>query len=93
MAIKISLIIDSVCKELGINYISCNPHLVTAQEDAIKLKKIYLQLKQISEIIKEIETRHDLGELKEQFELLIKNIDNADTDIIRLAKELTNKNE
>lgn len=88
---KISLIIDSICKEQGINYGSTNPHYVTLLEDAQKLGKIYLELKVITGIIKEIEERHELNGLRAKFELLIKELDEADHDIIKLARKLKDK--
>ena len=90
---KISLIIASICKELGVEYNSCNPHLVTLQEDAIKMGKIYLQLKEIIGILSEIEDRHELNGLKEKFEIIIKELDEADHLLVRVAKELIKKND
>jgi len=88
---KISLIIDSICKELGIDYCSINPHLVTLQEDAIKLSKIYLNLKEMVGIIQEIEDRHNLNGFKNKFDELIKELDTADHNIIKLAILLKGK--
>jgi len=90
---KISLIIDSICKEQGIPFCSTNPHLVTLYEDAQKMGKIYLNLKEIIGIIKEIEERHELNGLRNKFEVLIKELDEADYLIIRLARELKDKND
>jgi len=90
---KISLIIDSICKEQGINYCSINPHYVTLKEDIQKMSKIYLQLKEIVGIIKEIEERHELNGLREKFELLIRELDEADHDIIKLARKLRENND
>jgi L-2-hydroxyglutarate oxidase LhgO len=84
----ISLIIDSVCKELGIPYCSINPHLVTLDEDVRKMSKIYLQLKQIIGILTEIEDRHDLKDLREKMEKIIKELNEADDLVIRLARQL-----
>lgn len=85
---KISYLINSICKEQGIDYCSMNPHLYTLYEDAQKMGKIYLQLKEIMATIQEIEERHDLKKLREKFELLIKELDEADHLIIKLAKDL-----
>jgi soluble cytochrome b562 len=90
---KISLIIDSICKEQGISYCSTNPHYVTLIEDVKKMSKIYLQLKEIVGIIKEIEERNELNGLRERFEVLIKELDEADHDIIKLARKLREKND
>ena len=89
---SISLIIDSVCKKLGIPYCSINPHLVTLEEDVKKMSKIYLQLKQIMGILSEIEDRHDLQDLRGEFDNLIKNLDNSDHIVIRLARQLGKEN-
>jgi hypothetical protein len=88
---KLSLIIDSICKELGIEYCSSNPHLVTLQEDAMKMSKMYLQLKEMAGILKEIEERHELNGLRGKFDELIKEIDCADHLLIRVARELKEK--
>lgn len=85
---KISLIVASICKEQGIEYNSANPHLLTLLEDAQKMGKIYLQLKEIMGILKEIEDRHDIKGLKNKFESLIKELDAADHLLIKLAREL-----
>ena len=89
----ISLIIDSVCKKLGIPYCSVNPHLVTLEEDVKKMAKIYLQLKEIMGILSEIEDRHDLKDLKESMEEIIKELDDADHLVIRLARQLGKEND
>ncbi len=88
---KLSLIIDSICKELGIDYSSCNPHLVTLYEDAQKLGKMYLQLKEMVGIIQEIEDRHDLNGLRAKFDIVIKHLDETDHDLINLARQLKDK--
>ena len=88
---NISLIIDSVCKELGIPYSSVNPHLVTLDEDVRKMSKIYLQLKQIIGILVEIEDRQDLGRLREKMEGIIQELNEADHLVIRLARDLEDK--
>jgi endo-1,4-beta-mannosidase len=88
---KLSLIVDSICKELGIKYCSVNPHLVTLQEDALKLSKMYLQLKEMVGIIQEIEERHNLNGLKAKFDVVIKHLSESDHDLIKLARELKDK--
>jgi L-2-hydroxyglutarate oxidase LhgO len=90
---SISLIIDSVCKELGIPYCSVNPHLVTLDEDVRKMSKIYLELKQIIGILVEIEDRHDLQDLRKSMEEIIKELNEVDHLVIRLAKELNKEND
>jgi len=90
---NISLIIDSVCKELRIPYCSINPHLVTLDEDVRKMSKIYLELKQIIGILVEIEDRQDLGRFREKMEGIIQELNEADHLVIRLAKELIKEND
>jgi hypothetical protein len=90
---KISFIIDSICKKQGIKYCSTNPHYITLQEDIQKMSKIYLQLKDILGLLKEIEERHQLNGLRLKFEELIREIEIADHDIIKLAKELKGNND
>jgi L-2-hydroxyglutarate oxidase LhgO len=90
-ALKISLVIDSVCKELGIPYCSINPHLVTLDEDVRKMSSIYLQLKQIIGTLLEIEDRHDLQNLRRNMEKIIKELNEADHEVIKLARQLVEK--
>lgn len=90
---SISLIIDSVCKELGIPYCSINPHLVTLDEDVRKMSKIYLELKQIIGILVEIEDRQNLGSLREKMEGIIQELNFTDHLVIRLARELGESND
>lgn len=90
---SISLIIDSVCKELGIPYYSVNPHLVTLDEDVRKMSKIYLELKQIIGILVEIEDRQNLGSLREKMEGIIQELNFTDHLVIRLARELGENND
>ena len=88
---NISLIIDNICRKLGVEYNSCNLHLITIQEDAQKLAKIYLQLKIILGIIQEIEERHEINGLRVKFEQLIRELEEADHIVIKLARELKDK--
>lgn len=90
---KISLIIDSICKECGIDYCSTNPHYISLVEDAQKMGKIYLQLKEITGIIQEIEDRHNLKDLRVKFDELIKELDNADHLLIKLAHKLKDQDD
>jgi hypothetical protein len=90
-ALKISLVIDSVCKELGIPYCSINPHLITLDEDVRKMSSIYLQLKQIIGTLLEIEDRHDLQNLRKNMQKIIKELNEADHEVIKLARQLVEK--
>jgi hypothetical protein len=89
---KISLLINSACRDLGIDYCSVNPACITLMEDAKKLSKMYLQLKEMIGIIQEIEDRHELNGLKKEFDKLIKILDRQDHVVIQLARKLTEKN-
>jgi hypothetical protein len=90
-ATNISLMIDSICKKLNIPYESKNPHYQSFVDDAIKLGVIYQDLKIMIGEIQDIEIRHGLGGLKEKFDVIIKHLDETDHDLIRLAKQLKNK--
>jgi len=89
---NISLIINSVCTEMGIEYCSINPHAVTLIEDAKKISKMYLTLKEFAGILKEIEERHGLG-LQDKFDALINEVDKLDHSLIKLAREMKDKND
>ncbi len=88
---KISLMIHSICKEKGINYSSVNPEVVSLYEDAQKLGKLYLALKEIIGLVKDIEDRHKVKGLKKKFEEIIQELDTADHAVIKLARELKDK--
>jgi hypothetical protein len=88
---NVSLMIDLICKELGIEYCSTNPHYVELVEDARKMGKMYLQLKEMTGILKEIEERHGTN-LHYSFQSLIEEIDKADHVLIKLARELKDTN-
>lgn len=91
MAAKISYIIEKICKELNIPYKSNNPNLATIKEDAQRLSNFYRTLKEMMGDIFEIEEKYNVPELKSKFEALLQELDQADHDIIRLAKELGDK--
>jgi len=84
---KISLMIDAVCKEQGIDYCSPNPHLQTFCEDAQRLGEIYMSLKIILGDLKDIEERHDIKSLNKKIEEIIIILEDVDHALIRLAKE------
>ena len=85
---NISLMIDGICKKLGISYESKNPHYQTFLDDAIKLGCIYRDLKIMIGEIHDIEVRHGINGIKEKLEEIIKVLDETDHQIIRLAKQL-----
>ena len=87
----ISYIIENICEKYNIPYKSKNPHYNIATKDAEKIGQIYLKLKEIIGILIDIEERHNLG-LKEKFEVIIKELDTTDHDLIKLAKEVQKEN-
>jgi hypothetical protein len=88
---RISLIIDSICKEHGIVYESKNPHYQTFMDDAIKLGCIYKDLKNMIHDIKDIEIRHGLNGIKMKLEAIMKELDKTEHLILKVAKELMEK--
>lgn len=86
----ISYMIENICKNHGIPYKSSNPLYTNAKEDALKMRDIYLKIKEIIETLLEIEERHNLIGLRKQFENIIKELDDADHSVIRLAREIKN---
>ena len=88
----ISYIIEDICQKNGIKYKSSNPYYNIAIKDAEKIGEIYRQLKEIIGDLIEIEERHNLG-LKEKFENIIKDLDNTDHSLIKLAKEIQKEND
>lgn len=88
---KISLIIDGICKELGIDYNSKNSHYLTFLADAMKLGRIYQDLKIMIGDIKDIEMRHGFAGIKDKFEEIIKELDIIDQEVIQLSKQLRDK--
>jgi hypothetical protein len=82
--------IESICKKNNILYKSANPLYTNAKEDALKMRDIYLKIKEIIETLLEIEERHNLIGLRKQFENIIKELDDADHSVIRLAREIKN---
>ena len=94
--INISYIIQQVCTRLNIEYTSKNKPFLTIHEDVQKMSKIYLQLKEIMGILSEIESRtfgQDLTNFKESMEEIIKDLDDADHLVIRLARQLGKEND
>ena len=85
---NISLMIDTICKELNIPYESKNPHYQTFVDDAIKLGCIYRDLKIMIGEIHDIEIRHGFNGVKEKLEEIIKVLDETDHQIIKVAKIL-----
>ena len=86
---NISLIIDSICKKHRIEYNSSNSHYISIKEDACKLAKMYLKLKEMMGLLQEIEERHDLNGLKAKIEIVIAELNDADHLIFKIARELS----
>ena len=85
---KICYIIESICKKLGINYISKHVNYSNFKKDAIKLAEIYLKLKEIIADLVEIEEKYNINGLKQLLEDDIHKLDNIDHDLIKISKEL-----
>ena len=83
--------IDSICKELNIPYESKNPHYQSFIDDAVKLGVIYRDLKIMIGEIQDIEIRHGLEGLKDKFDIIIRHLDETDHDVIKLAKQIRDK--
>lgn len=84
---NISKIITEVCHKLGIDYNS--PFLDQYKEDLKTLADIYLQLKQITNQLYEIEERYSkVNHLRQVLEEDIKLLLKIDHDIIKEAEEL-----
>jgi hypothetical protein len=86
----ISHIIVETCKREGINYKSCNSNYDydSLINDVPKMAKVYLQLKEIIGILIEIEDRHNLNGIREKFEKVIEELNDADHLLIKLAREI-----
>ena len=92
--VHISAIIESICKKQGINYKSANPHYTNLTKDAEELGNVYRDLKIILGKLQEIEDRHNVNpQIIDTLEKVIKEIDEADHIIIRVAKELLKEND
>ena len=84
---NVSKIITEVCHKLGIDYNS--PFLDQYKEDLKTLADIYLQLKQITNQLYEIEERYSkVNHLRQVLEEDIKLLLKIDHDIIKEAEEL-----
>lgn len=85
---NISKVIVDCCKRNGINY--CSSYLKNPQlyEDALRLRDIYLQLKEISADLQEIAERHKVESMYKILEDDILKIEKADHDVLRLAQKL-----
>jgi hypothetical protein len=89
---KISLIIASICKEKGIEYCSTNPHYITLVEDAVKLGKLYLELRIMAGDIQEILDRHNITGLEQLLYDDLKALENTEHDLLKLAQKLKDEN-
>lgn len=84
---NVSRIIMECCRKAGIEY--CSIHLLDEdkKEDVLRLRDIYIQLKEIASDLQEIGERHNIEELDFLVED-IKKLDGIDHDIIRLATRI-----
>lgn len=92
MSYKISLRIEMVCKSLNIPYHS--PYLAKTNfhADALQLRELYLQLKQIVGSIIEIADKHGNEDLTKILWNDIKLLEHADHDLIKIANSLNKEN-
>ena len=88
---SISLMINSVCRDLGIDYKSTNPEVVTLYDDAQKLGKLYFIFKEAMGFLAEIEDRYDIDGLSNLLEDDIKSLYAIDHHLVRLAYQLKEK--
>jgi hypothetical protein len=91
--VHISAIIEGICKKQGINYKSSNPYYTSMTDDAITLGTIYQDLKIFLGKLQDIEDKYNLNpQITDALEKAIKEINDADHVIIRIAKELLKEN-
>ena len=87
---RISLTITEVCKQLGINYTSCNKDCISMIDDAKRLGEIYRDLKIIAGDLDSIADRHECEGLKKIIHKEAMEIDRIDHELIRLTKRIKN---
>lgn len=92
-SIRITAIIEEVCKKQGIEYRSPNhSKLVEFKKDIDKLIKIYLDLKDIEAYLYELSDKYkSLEEVKKMIDQSIKAIDTIDHEIKNEAFLLSKK--
>lgn len=86
---KVTTIIESTCKKLGIKY--CSPYhedILDYQKDINKLAEHYLKIKEIIGDLVELEEKYDINGLKKLFEIDIKALEKIDHDLVTQANRL-----
>ena len=88
MSYRISLRIEMVCKSLNIPYHS--PHLVKTNfhEDALRLRELHLQLRQIIASIVEIADKHSGEHYADELWKYIRLIDNIEHHLGYMANDM-----
>lgn len=86
MCWKISYRIEMICKSLKIKYHSKHLKKSNFHVDALKLRELYLQMKQITAEIIEIADKHGAEDLSTYLWKDVNLIENVDHDIAKLAK-------
>jgi len=90
---RISLTIGEVCAKLGIDYCTVNSYYLEMINDAKRLGEIFKDLKIIAEDLEAIAERHQIDGLKEIIHRDALDLKIIDHDIIRLAKQIKEKND
>jgi len=86
MCYRIAYRIESICKKLGIKWKSSYLKKTNFHTDALKLNELYQQMRQIVAEIIEIADKHGAEDLSEMLWKDINAIENADHDIVKIAK-------
>lgn len=86
---KVTTIIESICKKLGIEYNSpYHEDVLDYQKDVNKLAENYLKIKEIIGDLVELEEKYDINGLKKLFEVDIKELDKIDHHLIVQANKI-----
>ena len=93
MSKDISVIITTICKELGIDYQSCNQEYITFYNDAKRLGEIYLELNALSDELNEILLRHEINGLTQLLKDDLETLHKIDHDLIRFANKIKKEND
>lgn len=88
MAERISHVISTICKELGIPYQSINPNYTAFVRDAIRLGEIYRDLKGMIGDLLEIEERHQVDGLGKLLQDDVEELNYHAHHIVRVAKAI-----
>jgi len=88
MSHKISHLIMQCCIKEGIKYSSTNPAYTNLEEDAIRIREIYVLLKELESDLLEIADRHSLDNIGRFLKAEISLLDNIDHDLIKIAQQI-----